>query len=57
MCDDYKKLVEMIDGCVRRGSAHINVTAGEEESVTDKNITCEEGGACSAPTLHKGIDD
>ncbi len=57
MKDDYKRLAQMIDGCVRRGSAHISVTVGESESVTDKSVCCIEGGACSAPTLHKGIDD
>lgn len=57
MNEDYKKLAEMIDGCMRRGTGHVNVTVGEEDSITDKNTGCIEGGACSAPTLHKGIDD
>lgn len=57
MNEEYKKLAELLDGCVRRGSAHINVTVGDEASVTDKNTSCVEGGACSVPTLHKGIDD
>ena len=57
MNEDYKKLAEMIDGCMRRGTGHVNVTVGEEDSITDKNTSCIEGGACSAPTLHKGIDD
>ena len=57
MEQDYKRLVEMLDECVERGSAHINVTVGEQESVSDQSTGCVEGGACCAPTLHKGIDD
>lgn len=55
--DDYKKLVDMIDACVKNGSAHINVQTGEESKVQNRATASCEGGACSAPTLHKGIDD
>ena len=54
---DYKKLVEMIDGCINSGSAHINVRVGENDEVKHESVCCTQGGACSAPTLHKGIDD
>lgn len=57
MSDDYKRLVQMIDNCMKNGSAHVNVTTGEEEKVVDKNTTCVQGAACCVPTLHKGIDD
>lgn len=54
---DFEKLVEMIDGCVKKGSRHINVKIGEESSVEECATACIEGGACSVPTLHKDIDD
>lgn len=57
MKEDYKKLVEMIDGCVKNGSGHINVKIGEEDSVTQCNSSCQERGACCVPTIHRGIDE
>lgn len=57
MENDYEKLVAMIDGCVKKGSTHINVKTGEYSKVVDSAACCIEGGACSVPTLHKDIDD
>lgn len=57
MKNDYEKLVDMIDGCIKKGSSHINVKTGENSDVKDCATGCCEGGACSVPTLHKDIDD
>lgn len=54
---DYEKLVQMLDACAKNGSAHINVKTGECDEDSRKLTGACEGGACSAPTLHKGIDD
>ncbi|MBS7298056.1 MAG: hypothetical protein KIG65_03135 [Eubacteriales bacterium] len=57
MDKDYKKLVDMIDNCIKNGSGHINVKTGEVSNVENCATGCCEGGACSVPTLHKDIDD
>lgn len=55
--DEYKELADMIDECIKKGSSHINVSVGKESKVQNRASGSCEGGACSAPTLHKGIDD
>lgn len=55
--NDFEKLVDLLDNCVQRGSAHIKVKVGEEDRITETNAVCDENGACAVPTLHKGIDD
>ena len=55
--DDYKDLARMIDECMKKGSAHVTVKTGEKSAVQNRATGSCEGGACSAPTLHKGIED
>ncbi|MDO4618063.1 MAG: hypothetical protein Q4B31_00905 [Clostridia bacterium] len=57
MAEDYKDLVNMLDELMKNGSAHINVKNGENTEVKNVGTFACEGGACSVPTLHKGIDD
>lgn len=55
--NDYEKLVQLLDECAKKGSAHISVKSGEKTAVEKKHTGACEGGACSSPTLHKGFDD
>ena len=55
--NDYEKLVQLLDECAKKGSAHISVKSGEKTAVEKKHTGACEGVACSSPTLHKGFDD
>lgn len=58
--DRVNDLVDMLDRLMSQGSGHVNILGGDEGnlSVTTVNSTdCCKNGACSVPTLHKGIDD
>lgn len=63
--EQAKKLAEMLDRLCASGSAHINVTAAEnndgDNDITEKTVNstacCTGNMACNVPTLHKGIDD
>jgi len=52
-----KKLVEIIDECVKNGSMHINVRSGAETVIEECKVSCKEGGACSSPTIYESIDE
>lgn len=55
-------IISMLDGFVADGGGHMNIEVDENlraDLKTQENrqtVDCT-GGACSIPTLHKGIDD
>ncbi|MDD5934048.1 MAG: hypothetical protein PUC65_00525 [Clostridiales bacterium] len=60
--EKIEKIIAMLDSFAIEGGGHMNIIVedveGEEQIANTLSVDCTNfQSACSAPTLHQGIDD